>query len=266
MDSLCDATYSSGEIDKGVLAAHNVVRSQPKAIIPQLQAMLAGFDGLILKREGKINLRTNEGAAAVQELIDFLNVQEPLPTMTWSDEVAKAAKDHADDTGPKGITGHDGSDGSTLGDRLQKYGNPVSTYGENLSYGQDKAMDVVIQLLIDDGVQGRGHRTNIFNPAFRVMGCHTGQHKAYTYMTCIDYAGGFTLPGEANPMETQMNDFMKQDVEFPDMPADGFTGYSTSVQCAVQGTKVSKTVTRTVNMADGSQKILKQTVEMELQL
>jgi uncharacterized protein YkwD len=38
--------------------------------------------------------------------------------MKWSNEVAKAAKDHADDIGPKGLTGHDGSDGSNLGDRL----------------------------------------------------------------------------------------------------------------------------------------------------
>ena len=115
--------------------------------------------------------------------------------MTWSNEIAKAAMDHANDIGPKGQTSHDGSDGNSLSDRLKRYGAPVSSYGENLSFGQDKALDVVVQLLVDDGVPGRGHRTNIFNPAFKVLGSATGQHKAYTYMTCIDYAGGYTLPG-----------------------------------------------------------------------
>jgi uncharacterized protein YkwD len=42
--------------------------------------------------------------------------------MTWSDEMTKAAKDHAKDIGPKGITGHTGSDGSSMNSRLERYG------------------------------------------------------------------------------------------------------------------------------------------------
>jgi len=37
--------------------------------------MLAGFDGFLLKREGKVTLRTKEGAAGVNEAIKFLNDQ-----------------------------------------------------------------------------------------------------------------------------------------------------------------------------------------------
>jgi hypothetical protein len=52
-------------MDQGVLAAHNQVRTNPTSIIPHLESMIANFDGMILKREGKVNLRTNEGAPAV---------------------------------------------------------------------------------------------------------------------------------------------------------------------------------------------------------
>ena len=43
----------------------------------------------------------------------------------------------------------------------------------------------------------RGHRLNIFNPAFNVFGCHSGDHKAYRHMSCMDFAGGF-IGGEVN--------------------------------------------------------------------
>ena len=38
--------------------------------------------------------------------------------------LSNAATDHTKDIGPKGLMGHDGSDNSTLDDRLNKYGKP----------------------------------------------------------------------------------------------------------------------------------------------
>ena len=65
---------------------------------------------------------TDEGASAVRELIDFLNNQPPLKPLEWNTELARACKDHVEDVGPKGIAGHDGSDGSVLRDRTSRYG------------------------------------------------------------------------------------------------------------------------------------------------
>jgi uncharacterized protein YkwD len=82
--------------------------------------MLENFDGDVLKREGKTNLRTNEGAKAVHEAIDFLQkkaekIEKPL---TWSEELAKAAKEHVEDVGPKGLLCHESSSGTTVKERL----------------------------------------------------------------------------------------------------------------------------------------------------
>ena len=78
--------------------------------------------------------------------------------------MAQASKDHVLDIGKLGLIQHDSSDGKIgVKERLRKYGNVVSCYGENMSFHCDDAKDVMIQLIVDDGVQNRGHRDNIFN-------------------------------------------------------------------------------------------------------
>lgn len=130
-----------------------------------------------------------------------------------------ASQDHARDIGPKGLIQHDSSDHKTgVKERLRKYGNVVSCYGENLSFHCEDAKEVMIQLIVDDGVENRGHRENVFNHEFNVMGCFTNEHKDFIFMSCIDYAGAFVPKGEPDPIEKQMDAFLKEDVDF-EMPA-----------------------------------------------
>ena len=190
------------QIDREIFEWHNNLRQNPKLLIPELEAMVDLFDGMLLKRPGRVTLRTKEGSDAVKEAIEFLKAKTELQPLRWCNEVAQASKDHADDIGKKGLIQHDSSDGKTgVKDRLRKYGNVVSCYGENLSFHCETAQEVLIQLVVDDGVQNRGHRENIFNPEFNVMGCYTGDHKDFNTMTCIDYAGAFVVRGEPDPIE-----------------------------------------------------------------
>ena len=62
---------------------------------------------------------------------------------------------------------------------------------ENISAGEDEARAVVIQLIVDDGVPGRGHRTNLFNPDLHQAGAGSAPHREYRVVTVIDYADGF---------------------------------------------------------------------------
>ena len=55
-----------------------------------------------------------------------------------------ASKDHAKDIGPKGLIQHDSTDNKGVKDRLRKYGNVISCYGENLSFHCDDAKEVIV--------------------------------------------------------------------------------------------------------------------------
>ena len=61
--------------------------------------------------------------------------QKALGPLTWSKGLECAARDHVKDTGPKGVTGHTGCDGSSMSDRIERYGEWDVTVGENISYG-----------------------------------------------------------------------------------------------------------------------------------
>jgi len=166
----------------------SLARTQPKKYVEFLEAHLKLFtdDGDYL--EGKVHIRTKEGKAAVTEAIEFLKKVKPLPAMKPSEELAMAADDHVKDTGPKGITGHDGTDKSKPTERIARHGKVKRTSGENIAYGPDKPRAIVMQLIIDDGVKDRGHRKNIFSADFLLAGVATGAHSKYGTMCVMDFA------------------------------------------------------------------------------
>lgn len=64
--------------------------------------------------------------------------------MRWNEELYTAAREHVQDIGPKGLVQHESSDGTTVKERLKKYGKIVTCYGENLSFHCETAMEVVL--------------------------------------------------------------------------------------------------------------------------
>jgi uncharacterized protein YkwD len=166
----------------------NLVRRNPAAYARHLEALLPRFEGKVLQRPGRLMLRTEEGPAAVREAIAALRAQKPLPALRWSKGLAGAAADHVRDQGPIGGLEHRGTDGSNPARRAERRGRWVAAIAENIAYGDNPARQVVVQLVVDDGVPDRGHRHNILDPRWRVEGVACGPHRDYRQICVMDYA------------------------------------------------------------------------------
>lgn len=180
-------TDSSGDgvSARAVIREMNLARTNPSAYATHIEQMRANLHGNLLMLPGKTILRTKEGVRALDEAIRFLHHTQPLAPLTVSPGMCRAAADHcADQAG--GRIGH----GDPAG-RMNRYGRWGSSWGENVSYGKSSARDIVVALIIDDGLPGRKHRKNIFNPAFNVAGAAYGAHARYRSVCSIEFAGSF---------------------------------------------------------------------------
>ena len=188
LDTARDADYM-GEIEKDVVLEMNMARSNPKKYAElYIEPRIKKFNG---KTYGG-NLLTFEGADVVKECVKFMNGHKSLPVLAPSKGLTRAAKDHADTQSLSGQTGHTGTDGSDPFTRMERYGSYTGSAGENISYGSKTAREIVVTLLIDDGVKSRGHRKNIMSTEFTHTGVgFAGTHKAYGCECVLDFARSY---------------------------------------------------------------------------
>ncbi len=119
-----------------------------------------------------------------------------MPPLAFSGGMSQAAADHCADQ-VDGATGHGGSDRSNPGARLNRYGVWGVGWGENIAYGKSTARDVVIALIVDDGLRERKHRKNIFSSKFAYAGAAFSTHAKYGAVCSIEFAGAYAEQGEA---------------------------------------------------------------------
>ncbi|HSR10174.1 MAG TPA: CAP domain-containing protein [Thermodesulfobacteriota bacterium] len=169
----------------------NRARQEPRSYAEYLKDSLRYYEGKDLKRPGEPIIQTQEGRAAVEEAIRYLEKANPVGPLTVSKGMSQAAKDLVQAEGKKGAAGHVSPDKSGPAERVNRYGRWEKTMGENLAYGPTKPREVVASLIVDDGVPDRGHRKNIFNPAYHVVGVACGPHSTFRNMCVMDFAGGY---------------------------------------------------------------------------
>ena len=173
-----------------VLAELNAARAHPADYADALRRYRSYYQDNLVKLPGDpIGVRTFEGVAAVDEAIAYVAARPPMPPLKPNADLARAAARFAAESGSAGLTGHVNGSGEGLGQRLRAAGVWAGAEAEDIALGMDTAEAVARQLIIDDGVPGRGHRTAIFDPGLEYAGVACAPHRLYRRLCVIDFAG-----------------------------------------------------------------------------
>jgi len=191
-----NSQFNFSDLNTEILLEHNKIRSNPSSYIPILEEHIKLFKDNILHRPNEIPLQTNEGPSAYEEAIKFLEDQVPVNELELDENLSLACQDHIKDIAPKGLVTHDGTDGSNVSDRIERYCEWEGTCAENIDLGSKTGVCVVLSLLVDDGVKSRGHRRNLFKPDVKRIGIYSGDHKEFETCIVIALAGDVREKGK----------------------------------------------------------------------
>lgn len=179
---LVPTSLHAGAFEDAVLTELNQVRAHPQAYARELRRQEVADAGY-----GDESAAREDDPDAVEEAVDFLMRQPPLPPLARDGRLGAAARLHVRAQGPTGDVGH-GEPGS-LGRRLQHEGLWAGLEAESISYGQRSPRAVIRQLVVDAGVPNRAHRRDLFGRAYQAAGVACGPHAQWGSMCVIDLAG-----------------------------------------------------------------------------
>lgn len=176
IDLARDVDYMTKD-EKDYVLEVNMVRTNPQAYAVRYIAPI-----LASKTSSEDYLKD------VKECYDVLMATEAVGALAPAKMLYQCAKDHCDSQSKEGLASHTRVDGKSVGDAALEYGDYMSV-GENIAGGQQSAREVVIALLIDKGIESRGHRINILNANYNYAGAaYSRAHMKYGTFWVMDFA------------------------------------------------------------------------------
>jgi hypothetical protein len=183
-------------VEKETLTLINLARLYPKQFLK-----------LYMDYAGK---KAVNGNSYYTSLTKELKAMEPCNELLPDKVMYELAKCWATEAGKQGMVGHNRK-------------NCTGSYnGECCSYGSAAGTDIVMQLLIDDGVKSLGHRRICLDKNYRLVGISVQPHKTYGTNAVLDFT------------------YNKSDNTFSKASAQKEIKKTTSKQKAIQKTTVKK--------------------------
>jgi hypothetical protein len=163
-----DAPYLR-KSEKDVIYILNLIRSYP-----------ALFAKTVLKKYPDLsgNGYLADDTYYFKSLLDTLLSLEPMQMLYPDKTCFISAKSHAYQSG---ITGYVGHERKAPDSKLKKH-----YYGECCDYGHEDALEIVLSLLIDEGIPSLGHR-DICLSNYTKLGVSIQPHKRYSTNTVLDF-------------------------------------------------------------------------------
>ena len=210
-DPLNTAAYASymKESEKAMIREINLLRSDPKGYLKYIDEYVAEtkihpemigsgqmkysltFNYEIVDGEEKLVRidtvwldKPEDESEAIESLRKDLSSTGPLSILKPDKGIYEAVKNYAKDQDNNAWKlKHIGSDGSWPWDRIRKYSPDMADGNENIAsrFPEPTVRQVIIQLLVDTGIPGYGHRTNLLDPRWTHMACYNAGLKEGMY-------------------------------------------------------------------------------------
>jgi uncharacterized protein YkwD len=122
---------------------------------------------------------------ALLDLVNAERLRQGLTAYNANGQLQAAARLHSTDMACNGFLSHTGSDGSSVGDRVQRQGYSWSWVGENI-YASGNTSAGAAQQAFDWWMNSAPHRANLLSPNYVDIGI------GYEYWAGSPYGGYFT--------------------------------------------------------------------------
>ena len=110
-----------------------------------------------------------------KSLIKTLNAMVPVSALTFDKKAFESATCFAKEQGATTEIGH-------VRKNCKSY-----FYGECCSYGMSTGKNIIVQLLIDEGVESLGHRKICLSSRYSSVGIAFNTHKGYRFCCVLDF-------------------------------------------------------------------------------
>ena len=111
-----------------------------------------------------------------------------LSALEIDNKLYKVAEAHCKYLGSNGTSGHFGSEGNNLQDRIEKQKIKAKTYDENIIFGYNNPISIVNYMIVDKYSKNKKGRKNILNDKYKKVGISLGEHLSYGYCCVIIFS------------------------------------------------------------------------------
>jgi hypothetical protein len=208
LNTAADVSYMK-DSEKAMIREINLLRSDPSGYLVYIDAYVAEtkkhpekigsgqmkysltfnyelVDGVEkLKRIDTVWMDKPENESeAIESLRKDLLSTQPLSILKPDKGIYEAVKSYAKDQDAHAWTlKHIGSDGSWPWERIRKFSPGMQEGNENIAsrFPEPAVRQIIIQLLVDTGIPGYGHRYNLLDPRWTHVACYDAGLKEGMY-------------------------------------------------------------------------------------
>ena len=189
----------------------NEFRTNPKGYAKKINEYVSCFKGKTLKLPGtNIGIKTQEGAAAYIEAVEFLSKQDGVEPFEPSLGLARISADFIAEAQEKDL---DELGNIDLSEIIAKYGAFDGDLNRAIEFGGEDPESVLINLIVCDGDPSRGNRESLLSTSLKKIGVANAKHPTYRNFTII-----ITCTKFINTYDSNDDGFLKEEAEETSAP------------------------------------------------